>query len=239
MNFGEARQLRQKARPLGSSEDDLGRTPAAVADEIQRHAKPIMQTTREAVSSWGAFAGCNDAIGMFASEKQTVDGLLDTYGLNALHMACIRVSALFDRDGKVGFQRIYRRLQVPGVIEILSERATDWPLRRGPTQIPIIVREFEDVYRAVDWSRQGALQALRNVKLAHITEEDLKKKISLEDFETLTFAAAQLCFHTLLISDGMHHDFVMEAKRIRKQACEFWSNVLAKTYGYRASSSTA
>jgi hypothetical protein len=129
---------------------------------------------------------------------------------DALLMAALRVAMLLDADPKaVSFQTFYHDLKDPNVQtallqELESQRGPDV---FNPTRAELIA-EYLRTYGGIDWNVHSRLTHFRNLGIAHLTLDQLKKSVTIAELRTLVEIVTHLAgnLQHLIGTDMAFHD---------------------------------
>lgn len=196
---------RAKAAPAGPE-----LSPEQAADEVTRLAPRLRDYTKHAALSLGSYLGANTAVREAHKLKQQFDPIANTYGGECVLITALRVYALFDADhSKVSFQRVHRHLKRPEVRMDLAQRAAGWG--GGPsseyqaTEISSRIDLFRETYSGIDWKAHGRLMRLRNIDIAHVTEQKVQDSITYAELQQFMGLACMMIGALSFITSG-HHD---------------------------------
>jgi hypothetical protein len=155
---------------------------------ILNNAERLIKVATVCVISFGLADGLQEAINGSPTEshdwKQAVAGF---QGDNVM-MTALRAALLLDTaETKVSFQAVHRRLKEPTVraclLRALAERHGDDdlypPLRSGR------IDEFFHTYADIDWQVHSRLMHFRNLGIAHLTPDRMRKSITFGELRGL------------------------------------------------------
>lgn len=190
------------------------------ANFILNHAERLVNVAMMCVISFGLADGLNEALKASANEDwhQAAAGFQD----GTLMMAALRASLLLDRDeANVSFQTIHRRLKSAAVQHDLKLSLAD---AHGPDDIfppsrDELITAFLDAYSEIDWKAHGRLTHFRNLGIAHLTVEKMRKSITFDELRKfvsiisrLTAVIQQLCHTPTAFREWMLKDYREIAK---------------------------
>jgi hypothetical protein len=159
----------------------------ADAGFILSNAKRLITVASRCVFSFGTGDGLNDLLLLPDDPHGDWRQPLAVLHRDVLMMAALRVSILLDRDDQmVSFQGIHRAFKDPDVVTDLLQSLED---RHGTDVLPpsrtALIEEFRQTYATIDWKVHGRLVHFRNLGIAHLTPEEMKKSITMAELRTL------------------------------------------------------
>jgi hypothetical protein len=187
------------------------------ADFILRNASRLIMVATRCAWSFGAAEGLNDLLTSPTDPHGEWRQPVSVLHRDALLMAALRVSVLLDaHPGVVSFQTVYHALKEPAVQaallqELDANHATDV---FTPTRTDLIGRYIQ-TYGEIDWSVHGRLVHLRNLDIAHLTLDKLKKSITLSELRTMVEVVTRLAStmqHLFQTDTAFHGDMVGECR---------------------------
>jgi hypothetical protein len=156
------------------------------------HADRLITVAIRCVFSFGSADGLNDLLLIPDDPHGDWRQPIAVLHRDALMMAVVRVSILLDRDD-VSFQAIHRLLKDPNVVAGLLQVLED---RHGSNILPPsrteLIEEFRQTYGEIDWKVHGRLVHLRNLGIAHLTPEEMKKSVTISELRTLVEVVTRL-----------------------------------------------
>ena len=172
--------------------------PQSDAGFILANAERIITVASRCVWSFGTGDGLNDLLLLPDDPHGDWRQPIAVLHRDALMMAALRVSILLDRDPQmVSFQAVHRLLKDPGVVASLLQTLED---RHGFDDLPPsrteLIEEFRQAYGKIDWKVHGRLVHLRNLGIAHLTLEELKKSVTMAELRTLVETVSRLTANT-------------------------------------------
>jgi hypothetical protein len=175
-------------------------TPEIAADYVERAAPRLVKVAAVTAISFALYDGANGALLELKNADQNTREIASGYGVNAISMTAVRLTLLLDADPKVvSFQTVYRRLERPDVVDTLVRRARDkspWAEAledRVEEDIRASVASFLRIYRAIDWhDLHGRLQHFRNHGLAHLTPQQIQRRVTYAEITSLVRSVAAL-----------------------------------------------
>ena len=200
------------------------------ADELARHSPKLREFTTQAAVALGAWMGANDAIQECRRRGISLDPVVGIYSSESALMAVLRVYALFDRDpSKVSYQRVHAYLKRDDVKEELCRRAA---ANLVPSErVGELIHLFRETYGLMKWEVHGRLMHLRNVGLAHLTEQDVRRGITFDELERLVTLACHLCKDLDMISAGLNTEPDTWLGHWADAAYEFWREYVQHRHG--------
>jgi hypothetical protein len=198
----------------------------AAAVEVLEAAPRLVRVARRTAISYALWEGVDRTLGR---EKRVTDEARDLaagYDNDCALMVVVRLYLLLDGDPKkVSFQRVYRHLKRSEVVTALRRRV------RVGLRVPIYpnirpsVRCFLKVYRAIDWEVHGRLLHFRNLGVAHLTSQDLKKQITSLELRRLVRSVVRMaeCLepfapNEILLQEDEIHDWSAKARNLWRSA---------------------
>jgi hypothetical protein len=191
------------------------------ANFILNHAERLVKVATMCVISFGLADGLNEALKASAKNEdwlQAAAGFQD----GTLMMAALRASLLLDRDeANVSFQTIHRRLKSAAVQHDLKLSLAD---AHGPNDIfspsrDELITAFLEAYSEIDWKVHGRLTHFRNLGIAHLTPDKMKKSITFDELRKfvsiigrMTAVIQQLCHTPTAFREWMLEDYREIAK---------------------------
>lgn len=168
--------------------------PGNEAEFILDHASRLVTVSFRCVVSFGLADGLNSILltdpNVQADWRQPVVG----FHRDTLLMAALRTAILLDRDERVvSFQSIYHRLKTRSVevelLHALEDRhgANDFLPSRTE-----LVAQFKQIYQKIDWGVHGRLTHFRNLGIAHLAINELKKSVTIAELRTLVDIVSRL-----------------------------------------------
>jgi hypothetical protein len=175
--------------------------PEIAADEVESSAPRLIKVAAITAISFALFDGANRVLGddlenLDYDAREISAGYRDV----AISMTVVRLVLLLDRDPHViSFQSVYRHLERSEVVDTLVRRGcSKSPLMealsdRAEANIRNSVQKFLTTYRAIDWrDLHGRLQHFRNRGLAHLTPEQIRRRVTYEEIGSLVRSVAML-----------------------------------------------
>jgi hypothetical protein len=167
--------------------------PEAAADHVQKAAPRLVTVAAATAISFGLFDGVNRVLLNLQDIHDSPHQIMVGYRGDASSITVIRLAALLDGNPRmVSFQSVYRCLKRPEVVDILVRRACDTsPLTEAladhvEENIRDSVERFLATYRGIAWhDLHGRLQHFRNRGLAHLTPEEIEKRVSFGEIRDL------------------------------------------------------
>jgi hypothetical protein len=191
------------------------------ADSILATASRLITVATRCVWSFGAAEGLNDAL--LASDdphggwRQPVAVL----HRDALMMVVIRVAILLDRDAEVSFQTIHRLLKDPEAVAVLLHTLEN---RDGPDILTpsrtCLIEDYFRTYSRIDWKVHGRLMHLRNLGIAHLTPEEMRKSVTIAELRTLVEIISRLTAtlqHLCQSQTAFRTDMVQEYRALTRK----------------------
>lgn len=185
------------------------------ADFILRNASRLIVVATRCAWSFGAADGLNDMLTSRTDPHGEWHHPVSVLHRDALLMAASRVCILLDADpAAVSFQTVYHGLKEPAV-QVTLLQALD--AQRGPDVFTPtrtdLIGTYLQTYREIDWNVHGRLVHLRNLGIAHLTVEQLKKSVTLPEFSTMVKVVTRLACtmqHLLQTDTAFHGNMVEE-----------------------------
>lgn len=161
---------------------------------ILANADRLITVASRCVFSFGSGDGLNDLLLLPDDPHGEWRQSIAVLHRDALMMAALRVSILLDRDDQmVSFQAVHRLLKDPTVVTGLLQTLED---RHGSDVLPSsrteLIEEFRQTYQKIDWKVHGRLVHLRNLGIAHLTPEEMKKSVTMSELRTLVEIVSRL-----------------------------------------------
>ena len=201
----------------------------AAADDLTKLAPLLRTWTKHAAVSLGSYLGANAAVREAHKLERQADPMANTYGGECVMMTALRVYALFDSNlSKVSFQRVNKHLKREDVRTDLCQRAAGWgdgitsPVRSAEIERHIL--RFRQTYAETDWEAHGRLMSLRNINIAHLTEEEVKDSITYAELERFVALACRLVADLSLIATGLNSSAVDWIDDYSRLAYDFWAD---------------
>jgi hypothetical protein len=179
------------AKTRGRRKSEKLSEPEAAAQDVEKQAPRLIKVAARTTISFGLLDGANRALldGLSEDARQVALG----YRGDALLMTVVRLVLLLDNDPKVvSFQSMYRHLRRPEVLDALVQRGCSESTLaeilsdRVERDIRDSVGRFLAAYRAIDWSDvHGRLQHFRNRGVAHLAPEEIEKRVTYGEIESL------------------------------------------------------
>jgi len=178
---------------MADSQESKLPEPEAAAEDVENLAPRLVKVAAHTAIAFGLFDGARRALGTVGDIPEDARQVALGYRGDAVSMAVVRLVLLLDSDPKiVSFQSIYRHLKRPEVVDALVQRGCSKSLLaevlsdRTGREIRDSVERFLAVYRAIDWDDlHGRLQHFRNRGLAHLTPEEIEKRVTYAEIESL------------------------------------------------------
>lgn len=156
------------------------------ADQVCRIAPRLAIVSFRVAISYGLHVGANNALLASKNSNHMNREIVAAYRLDATAMTVIRLCALLDRGDKiVSYQTLYTLLKSPDVIEDLvarmKEATAGFLADRAEADARKSIVAFEEAYRAIfvtPSNLHGRLMHFRNLGLAHLSEDQLTKRIT-------------------------------------------------------------
>ncbi|MBR0750265.1 hypothetical protein JQ582_40830 [Bradyrhizobium japonicum] len=192
---------------------------------ILTNASRLIIVATRCVWSFGAAEGLNDILTSRPDQHGEWRQPVSVLHRDVLLMAALRVSILLDADPTaVSFQTVYHALKEPVVQAAILQMLED---QRGfdvfsPTRADLI-GTYLMTYREIDWKVHGRLVHLRNLGIAHLTLDQLKKSITLAEFRTMVEVVTRLAStmqHLFQTDTAFHGDMVEECRDQVKRAID-------------------
>jgi len=187
------------------------------ADFILRNASRLIMVATRCAWSFGAAEGLNDLLTSPTDPDGEWRQPVSVLHRDALLMAALRVAVLLDADPRVvSFQTVYHALKEPAVqAALLQKLDANYPTDVfTPTRKDLIGRYIQ-TYGEIDWSVHGRLVHLRNLDIAHLTLDKLKKSITLSELRTMVEVVTRLAStmqHLFQTDTAFHGDMVEECR---------------------------
>lgn len=183
-----------------------------------------------AARSYGIYAGINTAIS-HASDKSTLSvHHADEIRAQMALMTVVRAFALLDRSTDLSIQKVYRFLEQPHALDVVSQLYSEsdphWPLDSSRNECRKFFERFLTEYRTIDWESFGRLQSFRNNALAHIGVE-ITKFVRYQELELIVRTCARLSGEFTLMVSGLNHWPEEDIDEYSRSAFEFWSSLFA------------
>jgi hypothetical protein len=172
----------------------------AEAEYVENASPRLVKVAAVTTISFALFDGANRALLDLKNADKNTREIASGYRGDAISMTVVRLVLLLDADPKVvSFQNVYRRLERPEVVDALVRRARDkspWAEAledRVEENIRDSVASFLSFYRAIDWQDlHGRLQHFRNRGLAHLTPQQIKRRVTFAEIRSLVRSVAAL-----------------------------------------------
>jgi hypothetical protein len=181
---------------------------------ILRNASRLIVVATRCAWSFGAADGLNDVLTSRTDPHGEWRHPVSVLHRDALLMAVVRVSILLDADPTaVSFQTVHHSLKEPAVQATLLQalEAERGPDVLTPTRADLI-GTYLQTYREIDWNVHGRLVHFRNLGIAHLTLEQLKKSVTLPELRTMAKVVTRLActMQHLVQTDTAFHDDMVE-----------------------------
>ncbi|RXH40995.1 hypothetical protein [Bradyrhizobium zhanjiangense] len=183
---------------------------------LQNASRLIVVATRCAWS-FGAADGLNDILASRPDHHGEWRQPVSVLHRDVLLMAALRVSILLDADRTaVSFQTVYHALKEPAVQATLLQAldAKCGPDVFTPTRGDLI-GTYLQTYSEIDWNVHGRLVHLRNLGIAHLSLDQLRKSVTLPELRAMVELVARLAstLQQFLQTDtAFHGDMVEECR---------------------------
>lgn len=165
---------------------------ADAVDDFYSAVPRLIIVAGRAVISFALWQGVNRAL-LAEGGSDDVRELAAGYGGDNAHTCVIRLCALLDGDRKmVSFKRIDRLLQRPDVVEGIVARSVDphfWPGKAVRGSLEEFRKAYQDAFINDLHSR---LIHFRNVGVAHLSLEEIKRRVTYDEVQHLTRAVARM-----------------------------------------------
>lgn len=166
----------------------------ADAGFILANADRLITVASRCVFSFGTGDGLNDLLLLSDDPHGDWRKPLAVLHRDTLMMTALRVSILLDRDDQmVSFQGIHRLLKDPDAVANLLQSLED---RHGTDVLPPsridLIEEFCHTYGTIDWKVHGRLVHFRNLGIAHLTPEEMKKSVTMSELRKLVGIVSSL-----------------------------------------------
>jgi hypothetical protein len=169
--------------------------PEAAAEDVENSAPRLIKVAAHTSIAFGLFDGANRARREFEDLSEDASHVAFAgYRSDALPMTVVRIASLLDSDPKViSFQRMYRHLKRPEVVDALVRRACSRSWLAEESNIRDAVERFLTAYRGIDWrDLHGRLQQFRNRGVAHLTPEEIDKRVTYAEIGSLVHSISLL-----------------------------------------------
>jgi hypothetical protein len=196
--------------------------PEAAATYVQKVAPRLVKVASMTAITYGLLDGANRALvdprNIDDDARQTAYGYHDAATL----ITVVRLVLLLDSDERmVSFQRVYHHLKRPEVVNQLVHRACmRSPLAevladRVEGEVRASVKRFLETYAAIDWDAYSRLQHFRNRGIAHLTLQEIKKRV--------TFAEIRQLVRSVTILGECLAEFDSDGVSVRVDEIDDWS----------------
>jgi hypothetical protein len=215
-HFGRCAQDRDARGRQGGQGSGMMKSTDARADFVLGSAPRLIVVATRCAWSFGAAEGLNDVLASRPDQHGEWRQPVSVLHRDTLLMAALRVSILLDADSKaVSFQTIYHALKEPAVQAALLQTLD---AKHGldvfnPTRADLI-GTYLQTYKEVDWKAHGRLVHLRNLGIAHLTLDLLKKSVTLAELRTMVAVVtclADTLQHLLQTDTAFHGNMVEES----------------------------
>src|SRR5262249_32265597 len=143
----------------------------------------LVNVTSRTVISYALHLGANQIL-LETSDDHGVREIISGYRADAAAITVIRLCALLDRDAsRVSVQSVYRFLDESENLEAVAVHVRQQKcvidVRREERAARTAISRFLDAYRGIDWKdMHGRLVHFRNTGVAHITFDEIQKRIT-------------------------------------------------------------
>jgi hypothetical protein len=172
--------------------------PEAATDYVEAEAPRLIRVAGVTAICFALYDGANRAL-RCANQKDVHHDAWETalgYRNDTISMTVIRLALLLDRHPRVvSFQHIHSRLKRPDVVDLLVRRACHGDVLddRVADDVYASISRFLDTYRKIDWDDlHGRLQHFRSRGLAHLTPEQIEKRVSFAEIRSLVHSVTVL-----------------------------------------------
>jgi len=187
------------------------------ADFVLGNARRLIVVATRCAWSFGAAEGLNDVLAWRFDQHGEWRQPVAVLHRDALLMAALNVSILLDADPTaVSFQTVYHALKEPAVQAALLQTLDANPGADvfTPTRTDMI-GTYLQTYTEVDWHVHGRLVHLRNLGIAHLTLDRLRRSITLDELRTMVAIVTQLAStmqQLLQTNTAFHENMVQECR---------------------------
>jgi hypothetical protein len=223
----------KQSQPMKGSNLPKGRGPAAtpqvrspkeLAEEIAEHSGILARATRQAAKALGLFEGANAAVKAARKLDARFDHPVMDYADEAVWMAAIRITALFENsNNNITFQWINRTISDDAVVEELCAIAASHNVEAREAKR--IIRKYVKTYREVDWTSYGGLKSLRNLTLAHVTRSSPNRSLTFRQLRTLMNLACKLSWCLEIVTRGYNSRANHWVADWNNRAYNFWADL--------------
>jgi hypothetical protein len=176
-----------------SSRTASAATPDAAALDVLETVPHIVKATFVTAISYALWEGVNWTIGREKRVTGDTREIAAGYRNDCVFMVVLRLAQLLDSDPKVvSFQRVYRHLKRPEVVTVVRRRVRAESVLSIDPDIRASVRRFLRVYRTIDWEVHGRLTHFRNLGVAHLTAEEIKRRVTYRELRSFVRLAVVL-----------------------------------------------
>jgi len=172
------------------------------------HAEPkLLEWTYQTVNSFALYAGANRSLKDRLCPKGEASQLADRYREPAALMTVSRLYALFDRSAGVSFQTVKGKLADPTVQQLLVNNyvgRSSYNAGYLESECRDSIAKFLADYTGLNVPTLRRLYHFRNIGLAHVTLQEVKKSISYQEMEDMVRLAAKLA-HSLTLAARSHN----------------------------------
>jgi hypothetical protein len=178
--------------------------PDDAAADVLEAVPRLMKVTALTAISFALWEGVNRTIGTEKRVTHDAREIADGYRSDCAFIAVVRLALLLDSDAKtVSFQRVYRHLNRPEVVTALRRRVRAGSRLHVYPDVRSSVRLFLQVYKRIDWKMHGRLLHFRNIGVAHLTLQEIKKRITYRELRSFVHLVASMaeCLEPLAGSD--------------------------------------
>jgi hypothetical protein len=228
------RRVVKRARRLGPKRSTASQVsrflkPGAAANFVQKAAPRLVKVASITAISYalvdGAKRALRDAQNIDYDVRQTANGYHDAASL----ITVVRLVLLLDsNETVVSFQRVYHYLKHPEVVDQLVHRVctksqlAELFADRVEQDVRVSIKKFLKTYAAIDWGAYGRLKHFRNRGVAHLTSQEIKKRV--------TFAEIRRLVRSVVTLSECLVRFDSDGVAVRVDEIEEWSNRAKETW---------
>ncbi|MBV9627405.1 MAG: hypothetical protein JO230_04830 [Xanthobacteraceae bacterium] len=215
-----------QTRPRQLAADDKA------AKQVLAAAPALVKITAETAFSWALWEGANRATMKTEKLSEQTRQIASGYRNSCTLALVVRLSLLLDSDQRViSFQSVYRYLERPEVTTALIRRVcADDPMShvfqgRKDRTVRASVDRYLRKYRAIDWKDlHGRLVHFRNVAIAHLTPQQVKRHVQYRELRSLVRSVIALseCLEPLLTQSDLVPVREKQIKETSDQAADVW-----------------